>query len=526
MSSKNSNEYVQRMKEITTVLHRHKLTAGMSPQKLREILEDLGPTYVKLGQIASMRSDILPRNYCSELMKLRSGVAPMDFADVKKVLVNSYGCPVEEIFQSVEETPLGAASIAQVHRAVLCSGEDVVVKVQRPGIYEMMARDIGLLHRAVRLMPPISIKNSVDFNMVLDEIWAVAQEELNFLKEASNMEEFFANSQEIVFVECPRLYREYSTNQVLVMEYVDGLDINDKEGLAEAGYDLEEIGTKLVDHYMQQIMEDGFFHADPHPGNLCVRGGKIIWMDMGMMGRLTKRDKEQISEAVLGLAESDAGRIMDAVMALGEFRGTPDHAQLYKDITELMNRYGKLDLGEIDLAKVMDDLLEVMKVNQISMPHGLTMLARGLSTMEGVLMEISPDINMVQIAANRMSDHVMRNFDWKKTMKKESKRLYECFHKSVDIPILAADILQEYRRGDTRINMDLHAADDLAKMLNTLVKNLVIGFLITALFVSSSILCLTDMKPRVLGIPMLGIVGYIGALILMIFVLLRHVKKK
>ncbi|SHJ67991.1 ABC1 kinase family protein [Hespellia stercorisuis] len=526
MSGKDSNEYVQRMKEITAVLHRHKLTAGMNPEKLRQILADLGPTYVKLGQIASMRSDILPSRYCLELMKLRSSVNPLEFGEVRQMLTDSYGCPPEEIFASVEETPLGAASIAQVHRAVLRSGEDVVVKVQRPGIYEMMARDIGLLHRAVRLVPPVSIKESVDLNMVLDEMWTVAQEEMNFLKEASNMEEFAANSKEIAYACCPKLYREYSTNQVLVMEYVDGFEIDDKEALNEAGYDLDEIGKKLVNHYMQQILEDGFFQADPHPGNLRIRDGKIVWMDMGMMGRLSARDKEQISEAVLGLAQSDAGRIMDAVTTLGEFRGEPDHARLYKDITELMKRYGKMELGEIDLAKVMEDLLEIMKANRISMPHGLTMLARGLSTMEGVLMEISPDINMVEIAAARMNEQWLQDFDWKKSVLKEGRRLHEALHKTVDIPILAADILQEYRRGETRINLDLHASDDLARMMNTLVKNLVIGFLITALLVSSSILCLTDMKPRMLGIPMLGIVGYIAALILMIFVLLRHVKKR
>ena len=335
-----SGGYGSRLKEMTAVLKKHGITRGVTPEKLRLILEDLGPTYIKLGQIMSLHSDILPKKYCEELIHLHSEVTPMPFEQVKEVIEEAYGFGWDEVFADIEEEPLGSASIAQVHRAVLKSGEQVVVKVQRKGIYEIMARDIGLLHKAVKLVPSATLKDMVDLDMVLDELWMVAQEEMNFLAEAANMEEFAKKNQEIVFVETPRLYREYTTSHVLVMEYIDGFAVDDKKNLLENGYDLNEIGTKLVDHYIKQVMEDGYFHADPHPGNVRIRKGKIVWIDMDMMGRLTERDRELIGNAIQGVAFNDIGMIQEAVLALGDFRGKPDQSRLYDDITNLMAKYG------------------------------------------------------------------------------------------------------------------------------------------------------------------------------------------
>ncbi len=209
---------------------KYKITQGLTPEKLRLILQELGPTYIKLGQIMSLHSDILPKEYCEELMKLCSDVEPMPFEQVEEVLYESFGCKWNEIFSRIDKTTW-QTSIAQVHYAVLKNGDEVVVKVQRKGIHDIMSRDITMLHKAVRLVPPVPIKGIVDFDMVLDEMWAVAQEEMNFLTEASNMEEFARNNKDIVFAATPCLYREYTTSCVLVMEYIDGYRIDDKENL-------------------------------------------------------------------------------------------------------------------------------------------------------------------------------------------------------------------------------------------------------------------------------------------------------
>ncbi|MDD6139580.1 MAG: AarF/UbiB family protein [Lachnospiraceae bacterium] len=511
-----------RLKEMTSVLKKYKITQGLTPEKLRLILQELGPTYIKLGQIMSLHSDILPKEYCEELMKLCSDVEPMPFEQVEEVLYESFGCKWNEIFSRIDKKPLGAASIAQVHYAVLKNGDEVVVKVQRKGIHDIMSRDITMLHKAVRLVPPVPIKGIVDFDMVLDEMWAVAQEEMNFLTEASNMEEFARNNKDIVFAATPCLYREYTTSCVLVMEYIDGYRIDDKENLQKDGYDLNEIGSKLVDNYIKQVIEDGFFHADPHPGNVHIRDGKIVWMDMGMMGRLSERDKKEIGKAVTGIALNDIGMIQDAVLAVGDFRGEPDTARLYKDIRMLIDKYGNQEMGQIDVAVFMQELMEIMKTNKIALPHGFTMLARGLTQMEGVLADIAPSINMVEIAAARLKEQMWQNFDWKSELKNTGKTLYKSAHRAITLPQQLAHIIEEYERGQTRINLDMHSSDQLSGLLHRLVRNIVMGLWVMALLISSSIVCTTDMKPRILGIPALGVLGYLFAVIIVLYTIVKH----
>ncbi len=511
-----------RLREITAVLRKNSITRGITPEKLRQILEDLGPTYIKLGQIMSSRSDILPQKYCDELMHLRSDVPAMAFSQVEQVMNESFGYSWKKIFRSIEPDPLGSASIAQVHRAVLRSGEKVVIKVQRQGIYETLSRDIGLLRRAVKFLPPMAVKDLVDLDLVLAELWKVSQEEMNFLMEASNMEEFADKNSDIVFVEVPHLYREYTTAKVLVMEYVEGFAIDDKEDLLANGYDLGEIGTKFADNFIKQVIEDGFFHADPHPGNVMIRDGKIVWIDMGMMGRLTNRDREFISNAVEGVALNDIGKIQDSVLAIGEFRGKPDQSQLYSDLQALMSQYGTVDFGSIDISVLTKDLMETMKNNQIVMPHGLTLLARGLTHVEGILSNISPDINMVQIASARLKRQLLQEENLKKELKSAFKSTLRSLRRAVDIPSLAADILQGHMKGQTKVNLDLHVSDDLAQLLRRLIRNIVMGLWVMALLISSSIICTTDMKPKILGIPALGAFGYLIAFIIVMYVFIKH----
>ena len=521
-TQKNMDDYRARLKEMTEVFRKNSITRGITPKKLRQILEDLGPTYIKLGQIMSSRSDILPQKYCDELMRLRSEVPPMPFTQVQEVIDRSFGYSWKQVFLDIEEEPLGSASIAQVHRATLKTGENVVVKVQREGIYETMSRDIGLLRRAVKLLPPVAFKDLVDLDLVLTELWRVTQEEMNFLMEAANMEEFAAKNRDVVFVEVPRLYREYTTTQVLVMEYVDGLAIDDKVDLLANGYDLSEIGAKFVDNFVKQVIDDGFFHADPHPGNVMIRGGKIVWMDMGMMGRLTDRDREFISRAVEGVALNDIGMIQDCVLAIGEFRGKPDQSQLYDDLQALMAKYGTADMGSIDIAELVKNLMEIMKNNQIVMPHGLTLLARGLTHVEGILATISPDINMVQIASARIKDQFFQEENLKKEAKKTVRSVIRSLRRAIDIPSLAADILQGHMKGQTKVNLELHVSEDLSQLLRRLIRNIVMGLWVMALLISSSIICTTDMHPKILGIPALGALGYLIAFVIVMYVFVKH----
>ena len=513
----------ERLKEITAVLRRHQVTRGVTPEKLRAILEELGPTYVKLGQIMSLHSDVLPQRYCDELMKLTSEVTPMPFETVEEVINRSYREDWHNIFASIDRDTLGSASIAQVHKARLIDGTDVIVKVERKGIYDIMARDIGLLKRAVNILPPVGgLKNVVDLEMVLDELWSTAQEEMDFLKEAANMEEFTRNNQGVRYIRCPKLYHEYTTSRVLVMEYIGGCPVDDKETLLAEGYDLGEIGRKLVNNYIKQVMEDGFFHADPHPGNVKVMDGKIVWIDMGMMGRLSYRDRNLMAQAVRAIAVGDIAVLEATITDLGEIQGKVDSGKLYGELRDLMDRYGNASMGSIDAVEFFKDTMEVMKNNSIKLPHGMTMLVRGLTQMQGVLLEISPDINMAEIAAARLREEMLQNFDFKAEAGKTGRRIYKAVGRTLDIPPLVKIALEEYLKGQSRINMELDATRKFSDLMRRLVRNLVMGLWVMALLISSSIICTTDMKPKILGIPALGFFGYVLAFIICLYVFVRH----
>ena len=511
------------LREIGAVLGRHQITRGVTPEKLREILEDLGPTYVKLGQIMSLHSDVLPQRYCDELMKLTSEVTPMPFEQVEEVINRSYREDWHQIFASIEKNTLGSASIAQVHKAKLLDGRDVIVKVERKGIYDTMARDIGLLKRAVGILPPVGgLKNVVDLEMVLDELWATAQEEMDFLKEAANMEEFTRNNQGINYIRCPKLYHEYTTSRVLVMEYIGGCPVDDKETLLAEGYDLGEIGRKLVNNYVKQVMEDGFFHADPHPGNVKVMDGKIVWIDMGMMGRLTNRDRNLMARAVRAIAVGDIAVLESTIMELGDIQGKIDSGKLYGELRDLMDRYGNASMGSIDAVEFFKDVMEIMKDNKIKLPHGMTMLVRGLTQMQGVLLNISPDINMAEIAAGRLKEEMFQNFDFKAEAAKAGRRIYKAAGRTLDIPPLVKIALEEYLKGQGRINMQLDATKSFSNLMRRLVRNVVMGLWVMALLISSSIICTTDMKPQLLGIPALGFFGYVLAFAICLYIFIRH----
>lgn len=520
-------ENSERFREIKDVLRKNQITRGVTPEKLRMILEELGPTYIKLGQIMSLHSDFLPKAYCDELLKLNSDVTPMPFDDVEDVINHSYGQDWRELFQFIEEAPLGSASIAQVHRARLKNGEEVIIKVERKGIYDTMARDIGLLHRLVKLIPPVGdFKNLVDLDMVLDELWSVAQEEMDFLKEAANMDEFSRNNASVQYVTTPKLYHEYSTGHVLVMEYIDGYSLDDVESLQNVGYDMDEIGTKFVNNFIKQVMDDGFFHADPHPGNVKIRDGKIVWIDMGMMGRLSEKDRHTMIKGIRGIALHDISMVENSVLEIGEFRGKPDRERLYQDLKKFIADYGTTSMGSLDVAAAIAGLVEIMKQNRISLPHGVSMLCRGLTHIQGVLAVISPDINMMQIAVNRYTEDFLKNINWKSEFQKQARIVYRSVNKGVEIPGLVTDILKEHLEGQSVVNIDLHSSEDLTNVISAAIRNIVVGLCVAALLIASSVICTTDMTPKILGIPALGFAGYAFAMVVSIFLTVRYLWSK
>ena len=514
-----------RLLDMVGVLKKHNIVKGLTPQKLRLILEDMGPTFVKLGQIMSMRNDILPTEYCKELEKLRADVKPMPLEQVREVIQEEYGRPLEDVFSSFDEHPLGSASIAQVHAATLHDGRRMVVKVQRPHIRETMTRDMSLLRTAVKPLKLTPISGMIDFNMVLDELWSVSQQEMDFLVEARHAEEFYERSRDVAFATCPKIEDTLTTSKVLVMEYIDGFSICDIQKLEENGYDRNEIGRKLTDHYIKQVIDDGFFHADPHPGNIRIREGQIVWIDMGMMGRLTNRDKQMFKCAIKAVVERDVNELKRIVLQMGVYNTPINQVQLYADIDGLLDKYCSMDMGDVDMGKVLEELMMVASSHKIAMPKGVSMLARGLLTIEGVVATVSPELNIVEVAADHIKAELRQEFDPKKEAAGLARRVYASSNKALDIPGLLSDLLKATVKGQTKLNMEFTGSNEPLSRIDKMVTELIAGILASALLLSSSLICTTDMHPQTLGIPTLGFFGYLLAFGLAMWIILGKRKR-
>ena len=504
-----------RLREMVEVLRARDIVHGITPEKLRLILEDLGPTFVKLGQIMSMRPDFLPQEYCDELMKLQTEANPLPFSVIEKVIEQEYQRRWTRIFRSIDEGALGSASIAQVHRAVLLDGEKVVIKVQRPGVHDIMSKDIVLLKRAAGILKILGpAQDVVDFSMVLDELWAIAKQEMDFVMEANHIEEFRHANQDADFVSCPKVYRHLTTQHVLVMEYVDGIQIDDVAGLKAAGIDARRIGERLGENYVKQIVEDGYFHADPHPGNIWVRGGKIVWLDLGMMGRLSNKDRAAIRKAIFALAQHDVFEMKAAVLSLGVPQERIDHARLYQDIDALIAQYGDLDFRSLKMGILSRQIMNVLRSHHIAIAPGISMFCRGVMTIEGVMRLVCPEVSFVEILARSMELSFAKGFNWREEAGKAKREGYILLRKSLQLPEQISDILKMTLSGQTKVNLELTGADEPLARLNKMINKLIIALLSAALLLGSSTICTTQMTPKIMEIPFLGVLGYLAAIVL------------
>ena len=505
----------RRLKEIVAVLRDRELLQGVTPVKVRQVLEDLGPTFVKLGQIISMRPDFLPNEYQAELTRLQSEVKPMDFSVVKEIVQREYNQSWDGIFASIDEHAMGSASIAQVHRASLLNGDRVVIKVQRPGIYEVMAKDIALLKRAISILNLVrDSEGVVNLESIVDEMWEIAKQEMDFLLEADHIEEFAHLNKDDENILCPKVNRQLTTQRILVMECMEGIPLDDGEGLQAACVDMERIGRRLGINYVKQMIDDGFFHADPHPGNIWVKDGRIIWLDLGMMGRLSVRDRNSFRHAIMALVTNDVYGMKEAVLALGMPRGKVDHIQLYDDVSALMAQYGDLDFEQLKAGEVARKILMVLKSNNIAIPHGFSMFARGVMIMEGVMTRCCPQVNFSEIFAKGLRVSMEKDFSWLAELNKFKRDSYMLMKKSMQLPEQISDILKMTLSGQTKVNLDLTGSQEPLQKLDSMINKMIMAIISAALLLGSSTICTTQMEPKIMEIPLLGVLGYLAAMVL------------
>ena len=511
---------LKRLAQIAQIVNQFDIVHGLTPVKMRLMFEALGPTFVKVGQILSMRSEILPQSFCDELAKLRADADPMPYGTVLQVLEDEYGRPAGEIFDHIDATPLGSASLAQVHRAKLTTGEDVAVKVQRPGVRETMAQDVSIMRTIARIaaktMPSAQV---VDLSGVVEELWDTFEAETDFMIEARNLAEFKRFCEHYKYMDCPKPYSDLCTEHVVVMDYVEGISVSHPDELIEAGYDLKEIGTKLVDNYATQVLDEGFFHADPHPGNIMVRGGQIVLLDLGMTGRLNAKTRSVLKDMIFAVAKQDSPALADGLLRFAGAEADPeDYPALLADLDVIVKEFGTVDLAELDIAAMLTALTQMAQRHGIEVPSTVTTVGRALVTLEGLLDEFIPDVNMIQI----ISDHIAASTSKKDFAKGEVKTLAIEGHQALHSLLSAANEMKVasrmLTRGQLRVNMEMVGSQEPIHLLANMVNRLTMALIVVGLFIGSSIVYYAGIKPVIFGIPIVGFLGYVIAFVLSVWI--------
>ncbi|HHW71221.1 MAG TPA: AarF/ABC1/UbiB kinase family protein [Clostridiales bacterium] len=515
------NKEQRRVKEIASVFLKYGIS---NPAGVRSALEELGPTFVKMGQILSTRPDILPEAYIWELQKLQDDVKPESYDTIKEVIEKDLKRPIEELFVQIDEIPIASASLAQVHYAILPTGEEVIVKVQRPGVRESMMRDLALLKRVTRLAKFAPKASVVDMQGLVDELTYASQQELNFLKEANNIKTFHKYNKDVKFITCPKVYDDYTTSNIIVMDYIDGIKIGLVDRLIEEEYDLEDMAIKLTNNYLKQVFQDGFFHGDPHPGNILISGTKIAYIDFGIMGTLNKSLKEKLNNLLYGVATKNVDLMTTAVLNIGLEKGPVDRKKLYSDIEEIYNRYIEISLYDINIPQFMDEMIKACRKNNLIIPRDLTMLAKGIMTIEGVIEKLAPHINIMDIIIPYIKTHMISERDIKKEAKEQLENIYNLIKCGLKIPVKFLELINSALAGKLKIRLEHEGLDEAFNIINQMVNRLVFGIIVGSLVIGSSIVLSADVGPKIGDIPIIGFIGYAGAGIMGLWLLISMLR--
>ncbi len=522
--------------EILAIFAKHNFyMGGFSPVELRTTLEDLGPTYVKIGQIMSSRADMLPESYCKELEKLRQNVQELDPKVARAVIEQETGKKIDEIFSEFVDKPLGSASIGQVHQGTLKDGTKVCIKVQRPLIADMMRNDFVLLKKIAGTMntikegEDIQKEEAVDLLSVISELEKVTNEELDFRVEAQNTISFKEQCiQDETKITCPTIYTDLTTERIMTMTFVDGYSISKRDRLIEDGIDPNDIGAAIIDNYLHQVLDVGYFHADPHQGNIMVSKGVPYWIDFGMVGHLTEANIKMIQDLILAVIETDTEALVNAGMAMGATSPKTDRAKLTADLDGMINRYMSVtNLDELDTAALLTDVTNCLGENYIKIPGEYTMLIRSIGTIEGVLEQLCPELNLFKMITDKLLARAKQSFDLQKTLMDVGKDAMSLSKKATKIPVLISDALNSVVKGRAKINLELTGYQELMDQISGMVKYSILALFSCVIFFGSCILCMTNIEPKTSsGMPLLAVFGFIFSIALGIFTIKKLIQSE
>ncbi|QAY67193.1 ABC1 kinase family protein [Paenibacillus protaetiae] len=437
--------------------------------RLRMILEELGPTFVKLGQIASTRPDFIPAPLIKELEHLQDHVAPFPYETAEVIVENELGAPIGELFREFGREPIASASIGQVYRAVLPDGTAVAVKVQRPGIERRIAVDLDILSELSRQAEArLEWARKYRLADMIGELSRALQMELDYRVEARNTERFAANAKRWTHpVHIPSVYGEYSSRKVLTMDYIEGIKLSEREQLSEAGYDYKKLSEIFAMTILEQVLFDGFFHGDPHPGNVLVLPcGELALLDFGMAGRLSEEMKMQFASFVIALRGQSTDGVIRAISKLGIIPEETDRSALRLDVDELREKYYDLPLQEISIGEAVGDLFRVSIKHDIRIPSDLTLLGKSLLTMEGVVEALDPEFSVFDAAEPFGKRLLLERLDPLRAARKWAGKLPEYADLLEEIPLRFKDVLGLIKKGKLGLEVSLQDEERFAKKLD------------------------------------------------------------
>ncbi len=485
-----------------------------TPEKVRLILEELGATYIKLGQVLSTRPDLIPKEYIDELSKLQDEALPLSFDEVREVVEQELGKSLEEIFAHFESTPIASASLAQVHRAKLRSGESVVVKVQRPNIARTIEADIALLHQLASLVEA-RVREARRYNLVgiVNEFAKTIRRELDFMREGRNAERFARNFSSVEYIRIPRIYWEYTTRRVLCMEYIEGVKISRVEELRARGFDLTLIAERLAKAFMKQYFVDGFFQADPHPGNLLVlEGERIAMVDFGMVARIDSELKDKLADLAIAIVDRDVERVVEQLLRIGIVTPESDLAEFRSDIEDLIMEYYDTRLSQVNVAALLHEMLEIALKHRVMMPPNFAFLIKSMVTIESVARALDPELNFTLVAKPFVKEMIRQRLAPKRLAKDFLRELSEFVKSLSRIPSTAEAVLRRAEEG--RLTLQHRGFSDLLYELEVMSNRISFALITSAIVVASALVMQTDKGPALLGYPLFGILGFLFASVL------------
>ncbi len=486
-----------------------------TPQRLAAALEELGPTFIKVGQLLSTRPDLIPPKYIVELRRLRTCAHLVPAHIIRSIVESELGRPIDELFESFDDTPLAAASLAQVHRAVL-GGKQVVLKVQRPDIADVTEVDMDILRSVAHLAERYSHQVYL-FNVLglVEEFAQQIRKELDFRMEVSNMRRFAQNFAGDATIHIPEIYPELCTQRVITMEYLDGINISERERLSDEGYDVHEIARRGVDLGFKTVFEHGFFHADPHPGNIFVLPGNVIGViDFGMMATLSLRDRESFAKLVHSISTRDEKRVARALSELTEHEEVTSAEELEPALSNIITEYGGRYVSELYLAGMLFAMMRAVMKHEGRLRSQLVWTTKSIALAEEIGQSLSADFDIMEVG---------RPYAWKLLTQKlnplrQPNDLYYWFIDALDIvrelPYDVGIVLRQARKGRFKIQFEHVGLEPIRRTMDRVAHRIPLAILIAALLLSSSVLVMARVPPFVGGIPLLALIGYIIAGIL------------